>query len=149
MPLINKIAFTAWGVVAACVGIWLLVTYEPDFSSEYLAAAGQNQTAVRIDGVSCLSIGSNGVVFDEKEYSDPKLVEAIVEILSIKTVLFNADYATCPWDFSVTVVPGTIFAVRYNGQAAKYLVSIGICERKPNGSVNPNKCFDKNIYIFN
>jgi hypothetical protein len=149
MPLINKIAFGAWGVVAACFAIWALATYEPDFWTEYMAAASQNQSAVRIDRVGCLSIRPHQVVFDRKDYSDPKLVEAIVEILSIKTVLFNADYATCPWDFFVTGIPGTGFAVRYYGQPARYLVSIGICERFANGSVNPDKCFDKNIYVFN
>lgn len=149
MPLINKIAFGAWGLVAACFAIWGLATYEPDFWPEYMAAASQNQTAVHIDRISCLSIDPHKVVVDRKEYSDPKLVEAIADTLSVKRVLFNADYATCPWHFFITVVPGTDFAVRYNGLPARYLISIGICERFANGSVNPNKCFDKNIYVFN
>jgi hypothetical protein len=89
------------------------------------------------------------VVFDQKDYWDPKLIEAIVDTLSIKPVLFNADYATCPWEFFVTVVSKMIPAVRYNGQFARYLVSIGICERTLNGSINSNECLSKNIYVFN
>jgi hypothetical protein len=89
------------------------------------------------------------VVFDQKDYWDPKLIEAIVDTLSIKPVLFNADYATCPWEFFVTVVSKMIPAVRYNGQFARYLVSIGICERTLNGSINSNECLSKNMYFFN
>jgi hypothetical protein len=88
-------------------------------------------------------------VFDRKDYWDPKLVEAIVDILSIKAVMLNAAYTTCPWSFFVTVVPKAIFAVRYDGLFARYLVSVGICERKVDGSINPNKCLSKNIYVFN
>jgi hypothetical protein len=141
-----------WGVtVVLLVGLVVgLVVWgvDPD-PGEFLAAASLNQSAVRIDGVSCLSIDPNQVVFDQKDYWDPKLVETIVDILSIKMVLFNADYATCPWGFSVVVVPKTIPAVRYNGQFARYLVSIGICERTVEGSMNPNECLSKNIYVFN
>jgi hypothetical protein len=121
---------------------------DPD-PNQFLAAAALNDSAVRVDGVSCLSIDPHKVVFDQKDYFDPKLVETIVDILSIKTVLFNANYATCPWGFSVTVVPRTIYAVRYNGRFARYLVSIGICERTVNGRMNPNKCLSKNVYVFN
>jgi hypothetical protein len=138
-----------WSAALLMVGLVIgLAVWDPD-PNEFLAAAAQNQSAVRIDGVSCLSIGSNQVVFDQKDYSDPKLVEAIVNTLSIKTVLFNADGAACPWGFFVTVVPGLISAVRYDDLFARYLVSIGICERTPDGKMNPNKCTDKNIYVFN
>jgi hypothetical protein len=121
---------------------------DPD-PNQFLAAASLNDSKVRIDGVSCLSIDPHQVVFDQKDYSDPKLVEAIIDILSIKNVLFNADYATCPWGFFLVVVPKTIVAVRYNGQFARYLVAIGICERAVNKSMNPNRCLSKNIYVFN
>jgi len=121
---------------------------DPD-PNQFLAAVSLNYSTVRIDDVSCLSIDPHKVVFDQKDYWDPKLVEAIVDTLSINPVLFNADYATCPWGFFVTVVPRTIPAVRYNGQFARYLVSIGVCERTLNGSMNPNKCINKNIYVFN
>jgi hypothetical protein len=138
---------TAILLVSLVVGL-VVWGIDPD-PNQFLAAASTNDSAVRIDGVSCLSIDPNKVVFDQKDYWDPKLVEAIVDTLSIKAVLFNADYATCPWGFSVTVVPRTIPAVRYNGQFARYLVSIGICERTPDGRMNPNKCLSKNIYVFN
>jgi hypothetical protein len=62
-----------------------------------------------------------------------------------KTVFFDADVTTCPWWFFIT----GISAVRFDGGSAPYLVSIGICERKPDGRVNPNKCLSKNIYVFN
>lgn len=140
-----------WSVaVVLLVGlvVGLAVWGVDPYPNQFVAAVSLNCSTIRIDGVNCLSIDPHKVVFDEKDYSDPKLVEAIVDILSIKTVLFNADYATCPWGFSVTVVPKTIPAVRYNGQFARYLVSIGICERTA-WSLNPDKCVNKNIYVFN
>jgi len=134
-------------LVGAVVGsvVWGV---DPD-PSQFLAAASLNDSAVRIEEVSCLAIDSNRVVFDQKDYWDPKLVEAIVDILSIKTVLLDTAYATCPWSFFIVVVPKLIFAVRYDGLFARYLVSIGICERNVEGSINPNKCLSKNIYVFN
>lgn len=142
----------SWGVAAALlIGLVAgLTLWDVDPSpGQLLAAASLNDSAVRIGGVSCLSIAPHKVVFDKKDYSDPKLVEEIADTFSIKTVLFGADYATCPWNFFVTVVPGTIPAVRYNGVSAKYLVSIGVCDRAVDGSVNPNKCLSKNVYVFN
>jgi len=139
------------GAIVLLVGLVVgLVVWgvDPD-PNQFLAAVSLNYSTVRIDDVSCLSIDPHKVVFDQKDYWDPKLVEAIVDTLSINPVLFNADYATCPWGFFVTVVPRTIPAVRYNGQFARYLVSIGVCERTLNGSMNPNKCINKNIYVFN
>jgi hypothetical protein len=130
-----SIGLAAWGVDAN--------------PKQFLAAAALNDSAVRIDGVSCLSIGPHGVVFDQKDYSDPQLVDAIVETLAIKTVLFDADFKTCPWGFFVTVVPGLVSAVRFGAQSARYLVSIGICERTIDGTLNPSKCLDKNVYVFN
>jgi hypothetical protein len=151
-PLFLMKSKAFWSVTVVLLGglIAGLVVWgaDPD-PNQFLAAAALNDSAVRIDGVSCLSIDPHKVVFDQKDYSDPKLVEAIVDILSIKTVLFNADYATCPWGFSVTVVPKLEFAVRFDGQFARYLVSIGICERTVKGRMNPNKCLSKNIYVFN
>jgi hypothetical protein len=134
-------------LVALVVGL-VVRGVDPD-PSQFLAVASQNDSAIRIDHVSCLSIDPHKVVFDRKDYWDPKLVESIGHTLLIKPVLLNADYATCPWGFFGTVVPGTVFAVRYKGGFARYLVSIGICERTVKGSMNPNKCLSKNIYVFN
>jgi hypothetical protein len=117
--------------------------------NELWAVASKNQSAIDLDGVSCLSVASHDVVFDRKDYSDPRLLEAIVGQLQIKIVLFDVDYATCPWGFFVTVVPGQVSAVKYQDLFAQYLVSIGVCERSPNGRMNPNRCTDKNVYVFN
>jgi hypothetical protein len=140
-----------WGVsVVLVVG---LITALPMWSvdsgpTRLQAAASLNYSAVNINGLQCLSIDPHKVVFDQKDYSDPKLVETIVDILSIKTVLFNADYETCPWGFFVTIVPGQVSAVRFEGQSAENLVSIGICERTHTGTLSPSKCLNKNIYVF-
>src|SRR5258705_7736174 len=146
---VNKIAFGAWGLVAAFFAVWALAMYTPDSSAEYLAAVSQNGAAFRVSDFSCVSIDSHRVVYDQKEYIDPKLAQAITDVLSIKNVFFDADATTCPWYFSITGISRTIYAVRYGGGFPRYLVSIGICERKPNGRVNPNKCLSKNIYVFN
>lgn len=113
-----------------------------------VVAASRLQSEFRIDSVSCLSISPHKVVFDQKDYWDPKLIEEIVHVLSIKSVLLDADYGTCRWGFFATVVPGIITAVRYQDQLARYLVSIGICERTVDGLMNPNKCLTKNVYVF-
>ncbi len=113
-----------------------------------VAAASRLQSEFSVESASCLSISPHNVIFDQKEYSDPKLIEEIVRILSIKSVLIDADYGTCRWGFFAIVVPGLIAAVRYQGQLARNLVSIGICERAVNGSMIPNKCVTKNVYAF-
>jgi hypothetical protein len=140
-----------WGVIALLlVGLvlGLVVWGDPD-PNQFLAAALLNDSSVRIDHVSCLSVDPHKVMFDQKDFSDPKLVESIVGTLSISAVSFNANYAKCPWSFFAVVVPRWTFGVRYNGHFARYLVSIGICERNVDGSINPNKCLSKNIYVFN
>jgi len=150
IPLVNKIAFGAWGLVAACFAVWAFAMYAPDFSAEYVAAASQNDATFRVSDFSCVSIDSHrGVHYDQKEYVDPELAKAITDVLSIKNVFFDADVTTCPWYFFITGISGRISAVRFDGGSALYLVSIGICERKPDGRVNPNKCLSKNIYVFN
>jgi hypothetical protein len=62
MPLVNKIAFAAWAVVAACIALWTIAMYPPDPFAEFLAVASLNDSAVRIDDVSCLSIGPHQIV---------------------------------------------------------------------------------------
>jgi hypothetical protein len=149
IPLVNKIAFGAWGLVAACFAVWALAMYEPDFSSEYLAAASQNDAAFRLSDFSCVSIDPHHVVYDQKENADPELAESISNVLSIKSVFFDADVTTCRWHFFITGISGAVRAVRYNGNVARYLISIGICQRNADGRVNPSKCLSKNIYVFN
>src|SRR5436190_16756603 len=102
--------------------------YAPDSRAEYLAAVSQNDAAFRVSDFSCVSIDSRRVVYDQKEYIDPKLAQAITDVLSIKNVFFDADVTTCPWYFSVTGISTNVYAVRYDGDFARYLVSIGICE---------------------
>jgi hypothetical protein len=154
MPRPNLKSDAFWSAAAAVILLcgsiigYLMKGGGPD-PNQFWAAASMNQSAIDMDGVSCLSVDSHKVVFDRKEYSDPRLPEAIVGNLPIKNVLFNVDYATCPWGFFVTVVPGQVSAVRYQDLFAQYLVSIGLCERTPNGRMNPNRCTTKNIYVFN
>jgi hypothetical protein len=149
IPLVNKIAFGAWGLVLVCFAVWAFVMYAPDFSAEYQAAAAQNQARFRVSDFDCVSIDPHNVVYDQKEFVDPKLAEAITDVLSIKNVFFDADVTTCPWYFHITGISGRVSAVQYYGSPALYLVSIGICERKSDGRVNPDKCLSKNIYVFN
>lgn len=117
-----------------------------------VAVASLNYATIHMADVHCVSIDTrrtpSDVSYGPKSYSDPKLPDAITAILSIKTVIFNADSAACPWGFSINVVPKMQPTVRYNGQAARYLVSIAICERDADGTMNADKCISKNIYVF-
>jgi hypothetical protein len=149
IPLVNKIAFGAWGLVLAGVAVWAFAVYAPDFSPEYVAAASQNQAAFRVSDFSCVSIDSRNVIYDQKEYVDAELARAITDTLSIKSVFFDANVTTCPWRFSITGISGRISAVRFRGGAALYLVSVSVCQRRPDGYVIPYKCLSKNIYVFN
>jgi hypothetical protein len=140
-----------WSVTVVLVGLVAgLAAWGVDPNpNQFLAAAALNYSTIRVERISCLSIDPHKVVFDKKDYWDPKLVEAIVDIVGIKAVFPDAEYATCPWGLFLTVVPGSISAVRYYGRSAKYLISAGICERTVSGSMNPSKCLSKNIYVFN
>lgn len=140
----------AWWVVivlltiGAAIGgvIWGVDPYPGHF----LAVSAQNYSTIALDRVNCVSTDS--VMYDAKDFSDPKLADAIVDTLGIKTVLFNAEYAACPWGLSLTIVPGMEPAVRYNGHFARYLVSVAVCERTVEQRMNPSKCVNKNIYVF-
>lgn len=145
----NKASWGAAILLAAGFVVALYVWGVDTDRDQFLAVAAQNDATVQIGGVSCVSIDPHQVVVDRKDYSDSGLAEAIVDILSIKTVMFSANDTTCPWMFGITVVPKLEPAVRYNGQFARYLVSIAICEKRANGSVNPNRCRSKNVYVFN
>ena len=118
-------------------------------SGQLQAAASLNTSAVSIDDLRCLSIDPHNVVVDRKEYRDPGLVEEIANTLPVRAVLPGVDSGTCPWGFFVTVVPGLISAVQYHGRSARYLVSIGVCERTAAGTLIAGKCLNKNIYVFN
>jgi hypothetical protein len=141
-----------WGITVV-VAIGLVVAIEiwrvDSNPTELQAAAAVNTSAVSIDGLRCLSIDPRKVVVDQKEYWGAGLVEAIADTLPVKAVLLDANYETCPWGFFVTVVPGLISAVQYHGRSARYLVSIGVCERIATGTLIAGKCLNKNIYIFN
>ncbi len=149
MPLINKIAFSLWGVIAACVAVWALVMYLPDDAPTYLAVASEGQTELRLNEVTCVSIDSRRVVYDTKKYIDSKLPEAITDVLAIKNVFLDADAAICPWSFDITGIPGMNFNVAYGQKFTHYVVSVAICERTSDEPTNSDKCRSKEIYIFN
>ena len=141
-----------WSVAVVTVAVLVVASAalrDDGLPGKLRAAVSQSSSDIRIYGLRCLSVDPHNVVVDQKQYSDPRLVETIVDILSIKTVLLEADNMTCPWGFFVTVVPGLVSAVRLHGEPARYLVSIGVCERKPGGALNPGKCLNKNVYVFN
>ena len=146
-PLVNRIAL---GIVLALLAVGLpagcfLWGVDPD-SSQFLAATSHNYATISIDHLDCVSV--DDVKVDTREFSDPRLADAVTDILGIAPVLFNADYRACPWGLYLTVVPGLEPAVRYNGLFARYLVSIDICARSADGKANPAKCASKNIYVF-
>jgi hypothetical protein len=149
MPFVNKMAIAAWGIVLICLAIWALAMFEPDFTTDYRAAASQNQVKVLIGEVSCVSIDTRKIIFDEKKFSDPGLPDAITNVLSIKDVFLDADVARCPWSFGITGISRWNYNVTYGGEFSRYLASISICQRNSDGQVNINKCLSKNIYVFN
>jgi hypothetical protein len=140
---IITLAVAGFGLTVGLVFFFYLDT------DEFLAVVSLRYSTINYEKVNCLSIDPHKVVVDGAEYADPELPESISNVLSIRNVLSNADFATCPWGFFVTAVPGTIFAVRYGVRPALYLVSIGICERRADGRLNPDKCVNKNVYVFN
>jgi hypothetical protein len=147
-----RMSKTSWAVsmllaIGLVVGI-LVWGVDPD-PYNFVAATSLGYSTIPVDRVDCLAINPHQVVYKQKDYSDPKLPEAVADILKIKTILPGADYEACRWGLGITVVPETDPAVRYNGQIAQYLVSIHICERTPDGLMKANDCLSKNIYVFN
>jgi hypothetical protein len=149
MPFINKVAFSLSGLIVVCLAVLAFFTYAPDLSGDYLAVAAQNGHELRVRDFNCVSIRSSQVVYNQKNYNDPGFAHAVANVLSIENVYSDADAATCPWGLFVTGISGPIFAVRYNLWPALYLVSIGICERRNNERVDPDRCLSKNVYVFN
>ena len=65
-----------WGVTLALgLAVSLAVWGVSQHPTKVHAAAALNSADVDIGRVSCLSIDPHQLVFDEKEYRDPKLVE--------------------------------------------------------------------------
>ena len=130
--------------IGAAIGgvIWGIDPYPGHF----LAASSQAYSTIALDRVNCVS--TDRVMYDAKDFSDPKLADVVSDTLGIKTVLFNAEYAACPWGLSLTIVPGIETEVSYNDFFARYLVSVAVCERTVEQRMNPSKCVNKNIYVF-
>ena len=137
-------AVLAVGILVASYGLGLYLN-----SDRLVAAVATNQKRITVGWLSCLSVVAHNVVYAGRDYWDDSLLGEIADKLAVKVVLANADYAACRWSFFAVVVPGVIRAVRYNGDAAQYLISIGVCERSVDGSMNASECVNKNVYVFN
>jgi hypothetical protein len=137
----------AISVASVIIGLFVLFLEWP--ASEIRAVAFTNYSTIDYNKVTCVSITPRGPTVEGKEIPDPKIPKLIADILSFKTVLAKAPYAACPWDFFINVAPGTDFAIHDGLLPAQYLVSVGICERIDDRRVNPSKCLNKNIYVFN
>ena len=135
-------------VVAIVLVVVSLLWGNPD-RENFLAAASPNFAKFPIESVNCLAINPDGVIYDRKNFSDPKLPQAIADALGIKTILPGADYAACPWGIDIAVIAQTDPHVRYDGDFSRYLVSIAICERSPPDGRMTDDCISKNIYVFN
>src|SRR5579859_649516 len=115
-------------VAILVVGLIFVILRQPD---ELLAAASLNFSTIDYSKVTCVSIAPDGVTVEGKDTPDPKLAKSIADILSIKTVLFDAAYSECPWDFSVNVAPGPLAGIHYGLLPAQYLVSVRARGRRP------------------
>jgi hypothetical protein len=119
------------------------------YPTQIQATSALNYSTINFNEVNCLSIDPHKINFDRREYSDPHLVESIADILSVKDILFDAEYTTCPWGLIETVVPKIVYAVRHGVWPAQYLVSAAVCERTANGRLDSDKCLSTNVYVFN
>lgn len=140
-PLVNRIAL---GIVTALLAVGLPLgafTWGIDPSFHQFRAA----SSISIERLSCVSV--EDVKYDGKEFSDPELVDAVVEILGIDTVLFNADYEACPWGLFLTVTPKSNPTVRYDYGAADYFVSAGICVRGSDGRMKLDDCVSTDSHL--
>ncbi|MBR1120083.1 hypothetical protein JQ628_01055 [Bradyrhizobium lablabi] len=149
IPLVNQVALGAWALVLACLAIWALEMYEPDFSAEYQVGLFQNRDDLPIDGVSCVSIDARRIVFDRKEYADPKLSEDIASSLSVRDVFMERDAGKCPWELDISGISGRDYNVMLGDKFARYLVSVSVCERADSAQAKSARCLSKNIYVFN
>ena len=137
----------AISVTATMIGLVVLfLEWPPD---EFRAAASTNYSTIEYDKITCVSIGPHDLRVGGKDIPDPKLAKFIVEVLSIESVLFDAAYLQRSWLFFVEAVPGSVSAVRGGILPAQYLMAVGICQRINDSHVDPNKCVNKNVYVFN
>jgi hypothetical protein len=119
------------------------------YPTQFQATSSLNYSTINFNEVYCLSIDPHKVYFDGKEYSDPYLADSIAEILSVRNIQFDADYNTCPWELIETVVVKAVYSVRQGVWPAQYLVSAAVCERTAKGRLDPDKCLNTNVYVFN
>ncbi len=108
-----------------------------------------DQLEIQLDRLHCLSVDPRRVVFNERQYPSEKLLSTIGAQLAIPRIYVNADVAECLWGLSLSGEKRNIFAVRYREEIAHYVLSVGICERMPDGTLNPDRCLSKSVYVFN
>lgn len=137
----------AMSVAGLVIGLVFIILEWPSY--EFRATAFTNYSTIAYDKVICVSIGPHDLRVGAEDIPDPKLAKSITDVLSIKSVLLDAAYSQCPWVFFVEAVPGSVSAVRDGVLPAQYLIAVGICERINDSRVNPNKCLNKNVYVFN
>lgn len=111
-------------------------------------AVSRGQSEITVEYLECLSVDRKNVVFDRNSYWDARLPDNIRDVLSIKRIVVDADHADCRWGLFATVVPEPLGHVRYRGLIARYLISMGICPRAVDGSLDPNRCVTRNVYVF-
>jgi hypothetical protein len=119
------------------------------YPTQIQATSFLNFATIDFSKVNCLSIDVHKIHLDGKEYSDPDLTKTAADILSLTNVQINADYTTCAWGLVETIVPETIYAVRHGLWPAHYLIAAAICERTANDHLDPDKCLNTNVYVFN
>jgi transposase len=150
LVLLNAIAWRiviAISFLALLIGLGLLYLEWPP--SEIRAAASLNYSTIDYAKVTCVSIVPHQVVVEGKEATDPRLAKLITDDLSIKSVLFDAPYSQCPWDFFINITAGTEYSVRNGFSPAQYVIAVGICERTDDTHPNSDHCLNKNVYVFN
>ena len=145
-PILWSIA--ALLLIGLSAGLASLISYLG--RDAFVAVASLGYSTIPMDKVDCVSIDSHVVLFDGKDYSDPKLAGSVARITGIRKVFWDADYSTCHWGLAVvTSSPEIIVPVRYFFLPANYRVAVGLCERRTDGKMNSGNCVSKNIYIFN
>ena len=117
------------------------------YLDEVVAAASTNYSTIDYSKITCVSIGPHRLTHEGKDTPDPKLAKSITDILSIKTVLYDASYSECPWDFSINVTSGGL-GIHYGAVSPEYSLSVRICERIDDHRVDGDKCLSKNVYVF-
>lgn len=127
----------------------ILLTGSPTFAGRVKFAVVQDQTYVDLRQATCLIVDPTRVMLKQKLFDAERVSKVLASQFPQKSISVSKDRQNCGWVFYINIVSRSDLAITYQGRAARYLLSVGVCDwALSNGAPSPNTCLAKSVYVF-